>query len=341
MPVSLSCPQGHRLTVSRRYAGKTVRCPECGGKVAIPTLDAIEQKLKAQRERRTSTASRPTGATGKPPPVPRGRREGPAHTSRDKENAATPPREEVADAALPTIEQTAQPKRTPPPLPQHGSNRAVGVAPAERPAEQMALANTESEPTADPEVSAVEPDSPRLQQIEPSQHPASYKPDLAQRWTAYGIGASLAAIGLFGLTPAMIEITEFVDSDHTLPVARWAWLLIFLAAIQLAYGIYVCQLPDWSTAWVTALLGAGLSAMYAFLFGLTLYVGDDSDLIAWLQLDDQTLAGDSSRWCFVMMGTLGLFAYFAGFAALRWRRAVERLRYLTEKLDATPPPFDA
>ncbi len=340
MPVSLSCPQGHRLTVSRRYAGKTVKCPECGGKVAIPPLDAIEQKLKTQRERRTSTASRTTGATGKPPPVPRVRPESSAHASRDNENAATSPREEVADAALPTIEQTAQPKQTPPPLPQHGSNRPVGVAPAEPPAEYAAFASTESEPAADPEVSAVQPGSPSFQQLEPSQDAASYKPDLAHRWTAYGIGLSLAAIGLFGLTPAMIEITEFVDSDHTLPVARWAWLLIFLATIQIAYGIYVGQIPDWSTAWVTALVGAGLSAMYAFLFGLTLYVGEDSELVAWLQLEDQTLAGDASRWCFVMVGTLGLFAYFAGFAALRWRRAVERLRYLTEKLDATPPPFD-
>ena len=56
MPVSLNCPTGHRLTVSRRYAGKLVRCPKCGEKVRIPPLESIEPEEESAEPAGCATA---------------------------------------------------------------------------------------------------------------------------------------------------------------------------------------------------------------------------------------------------------------------------------------------
>jgi hypothetical protein len=138
-------------------------------------------------------------------------------------------------------------------------------------------------------------------------------------------------IGFLGAAPAVREIAEYLRSDQTLPVARWAWLAILAAVVQLAYAVYAAQLPDWSTAWMATLVGAALAAVYAFLLGLTWLEGADSRLVALLELQDQLVEGRAPRWCFVMLGLLGVYAYFAGRAALRWRHAFQLTRAIREQ----------
>src|SRR5690606_175335 len=50
MHVSFNCPTGHRLTAPLRHAGKTVRCPQCGETVRLPSQETIERKLREKRQ---------------------------------------------------------------------------------------------------------------------------------------------------------------------------------------------------------------------------------------------------------------------------------------------------
>ncbi len=38
MPFSVQCPQGHRLSVAEKYAGRSVKCPKCSSAFKVPEL---------------------------------------------------------------------------------------------------------------------------------------------------------------------------------------------------------------------------------------------------------------------------------------------------------------
>jgi hypothetical protein len=157
-----------------------------------------------------------------------------------------------------------------------------------------------------------------------------YRPEPERQWTCLAFGAALAAIGVFGAVPAVLEIVDYAGSDGAVPVARWAWLALLAAAVQIAYAVYAAQLPDWSTAWVVTLVAAALATVYAFLLGVTWMAGASSSIVSLLQLTDQIPEGKATRWCFAMLGILGVYSYFAGRSALRWRHAFQLTRPMKE-----------
>lgn len=48
--IRVNCPCGKVLKIPDKYAGKKGRCPNCGKKLGIPTLDEIQQKLQQPKE---------------------------------------------------------------------------------------------------------------------------------------------------------------------------------------------------------------------------------------------------------------------------------------------------
>lgn len=42
MPISVVCPQGHKLKAKEKLAGKRLKCPKCGSVVQIPELEPLE-----------------------------------------------------------------------------------------------------------------------------------------------------------------------------------------------------------------------------------------------------------------------------------------------------------
>jgi hypothetical protein len=218
-----------------------------------------------------------------------------------------------------------------------GSPAAPPVV-AERASAEVVAPPVESLPVepspTPPEVAAepIAPSSPSTDENEPApQSPVrGYRPEPERRWTCLSLGIALAIVGVFGAVPAVLEIAEYARSDGAFPVARWAWLAILAALVQIGYAVYAAQLPDWSTAWVVTLVGAALATFYAFLLGLTLVAGESSSIVAILQLTDQVPEGKATRWCFVMLGILGVYSYFAGRSALRWRYAFHLTRPMKE-----------
>jgi hypothetical protein len=324
MPVSLNCPAGHRLTVSRRYAGTTVRCPQCGEKVRIPSLSTIERKLQEKRQR-SSPYSPAKPAHGKQPVARISQREE-AERQKQRSGNTAPSADRPLVEQLPSSDaslDTAASVEGEPPL------VVPDVAPIEPPPP-----GPEPPPAGDESLETEALDREKTASTASLDHVAmlrGYEPEAERRWTSYSVGVSLALIGLFGAVPAMMEMVEYAHSDQTIPIAHWAWLAVLAALVQLAYGFYAVQLPDWSTAWVATVVGAALAACYAFLLGLTFVVGSQSRLISLLDLDDQLAEGRAGRWCFAMLGILGLYAYFSGRAALRWRHAFELMRPMRER----------
>jgi hypothetical protein len=366
------------LTVSRRYAGKLVRCPKCGEKTRIPSLETIEQKLKEQqaaeepanqplpesklivaasgeetappraimqrrpKERRLAETASPAPQRTGPalplaPPAPASpeiddetNEQGPPPVAIAAPPVAEagPPFEPLPDSAATSIEA--------PPVVTPWGGTDVESPPIESPrieSPPIESSLVESLPLSAAPVVEAAPSRPAEATV--SETPADtpirgYRPEPERRWTCVSFGIALALVGAFGAVPAVLEIAEYARSDGAVPVARWAWLALLTAAVQIAYAVYAAQLPDWSTAWVVTLVGASLATFYAFLLGLTWVAGESSSIVALLQLTDQVPEGKATRWCFAMLGILGVYAYFAGRSALRWRHAFQLTRPMKE-----------
>lgn len=45
MPTSATCPSGHKINASEKYAGKTVKCSKCSEPIQIPTMKVEEEVI--------------------------------------------------------------------------------------------------------------------------------------------------------------------------------------------------------------------------------------------------------------------------------------------------------
>ncbi len=146
-----------------------------------------------------------------------------------------------------------------------------------------------------------------------------YQPTLDQIEIVRLIGISLAAVACISAIPAVMDIVDHLRSETSLGVARWAYLVLMLAALQGAYAAYVHQLPDWSTVWVVTVVTLVIATGYALMLGLTFITRSDAWVVSVLDLGDVFRGGRASVWCFVMLCLTSLVSYFTGRISVRWR----------------------
>ena len=122
------------------------------------------------------------------------------------------------------------------------------------------------------------------------------------------------------MVPGGLDIVDhFRFIDDSPGVSRWAFLILMLGIVQVAYAVYIAQLPDWSSVWVLALVSLTLASAYAMILAVVLLSATDNGVIAWLHLD-QAPRAKAARWCFMMLSLTSLLAYFAGRFSVRWHR---------------------
>jgi hypothetical protein len=140
-------------------------------------------------------------------------------------------------------------------------------------------------------------------------------------WTALYHGMGLSATALVGMAPALGEVVEHLRAEHSPGVAPWAHLVLWVGVIQLSYAIYLIQLADWSSAWMTAHASLLVSAFYAMGLGVGLFSGRQaSGAIVALGLTDRHHTGQLTGWCLIMLSLTLLVTYFLGRLSLRWHR---------------------
>ena len=176
-------------------------------------------------------------------------------------------------------------------------------------------------------LSPVEPPPVALQ---PPRVSAQLHADAGRTLAVYWLAAALVAAAVVSVVPAvwdMLEYAKSADLDAP-PVARWALVLFFLAVVQLAYAVYLFQLPDWSSVWVVTVFLLVQAAGYAGVLGIVL-ISDESGLLVGqqgLQLADKLAGGQAALWCLCMVSVATILALFAGRMSLSWQRAQRVLR---------------
>jgi hypothetical protein len=145
-------------------------------------------------------------------------------------------------------------------------------------------------------------------------------------YSAYWLGATVIGAALVGIVPAAIEIADYIQyarGPGTIFVARWAFVLLLIGALEAAYGIYLIQLPDWSSARVVTAMLLAPAALYAMALAVVLIADPGGWLLgsAGLQLADRLAGGKAALWCVCMISLSTLIAFFAGRLAASWRRS--------------------
>jgi hypothetical protein len=212
---------------------------------------------------------------------------------------------------------------TPPPLPP-GKAKGRETPKPVRPSKNMRSSPTSTSATPSSGTSGIEKGASRLATPHPPPDAPvvelpGYQPTEDQVAIVRAIGISLAAVAAISSIPAIMDIIDHIRAEASLGVARWAYLVLMLATLQVAYAAYVFQLPDWSTVWVVTIVTLVISTGYAMMLGLTLITHGDTWLVGVLDLGDAFRGGRVSLWCFVMLCLTSLVSYFSGRISVRWR----------------------
>lgn len=154
----------------------------------------------------------------------------------------------------------------------------------------------------------------------------AWTPPRNQRATAVGLSLVLAALALFGVAPAVWEWFALWQNPDEPPVPPWVFALLITAVLQMAYAVYLWQVPDWSAMWATTIATLAAAAAWAALLGTTLLGQQESALVELFRYADKLDGNRAAMWCFIMLCFTSVLAYFLGLTAVRWQRAFELLR---------------
>jgi hypothetical protein len=152
-----------------------------------------------------------------------------------------------------------------------------------------------------------------------------YQADASKRATVYQLAAALILASLFSLVPAVVDIAEHFRTIDSPGISRWVFLLLLAAVVQIAYAVYLVQMPDWSTVWVVSLMTLALAVVYAMLVGVLMLSGPQSEFVQLLGLEDQRSGNRAAGWCVIMLSLSCLLAYATGQVSVRWYHAYQML----------------
>jgi hypothetical protein len=138
--------------------------------------------------------------------------------------------------------------------------------------------------------------------------------------TAFHLGLLVAAVAFFGMAPAVWEWIHLWQSPSDRHLPTWIMASMLTSLVLFAYGIFLMQLPDWSSFSIVTVALLAMSAGYAAILATTLLGSYDTSLIAWLNMGDKLAGLRATLWCGIMLALNSLAAYFVGFEAIRWHR---------------------
>lgn len=295
MPIRAECPAGHVMMVPDHRAGTRLRCPRCGVELLVPgeapARPQVAAKEAVDRKSRRASQSGVRKAAG---------------TSNKSLATAhfAPIKEEIAATKEPPVAQEEQ----------------VAVV------EAVADAPPVPEPARETASVVDAPASTRRPPIIAPAKPWIPAPD--QQATAFFLALVLGALAIFGVAPAVWEWFALWQKPEESTIPPWVFSLLITGVVQLAYAVYLAQVPDWSALWTTTIATLGAAAAWATLLGTTLLGKHESMLVVLFRYADKLEGNRAAMWCFVMLCLTSVLAYFLGLSAARWHRSYRLLRDL-------------
>lgn len=140
---------------------------------------------------------------------------------------------------------------------------------------------------------------------------------------AYSLAWAMIVIGVFLLGPVMYTMIGWIEKDYHLPLGRWSYMLIFFAAIQFLYALFLSQIPDWTATRFVSYFMLGMTVFTTFLLAISMLSGNDSSFFRFLELS-VTERGKVSGWLLVMLIGFGMMSYLCGRTTQSWMEEESR-----------------
>ncbi|HEV7280037.1 MAG TPA: hypothetical protein VGN57_07465 [Pirellulaceae bacterium] len=151
----------------------------------------------------------------------------------------------------------------------------------------------------------------------------AYVPTAAESRAALLYSAAAIGTALLTAGPAIFEVYATSQSGRGIEASPWAWLLLGLAAIELAYAAYVALAPDFSALWAAACFYVGIAALAAAFLGFFLWAPLTHPGLATLELAEHDLRLKARLWCLALIVAFGGMAYLLGRTSVEWRRRLK------------------
>ena len=158
-----------------------------------------------------------------------------------------------------------------------------------------------------------------------------YAPRSKERNTVQWLAAIFFLLALFGMGPALLRLVNwshywFNDLEDPPGIYCWTAVLLIAGIVQLAYAVYLYQLPDWSTVWVIALVSLFITTAYTVMLVIELQADLMNPVLVMLELNQETISmGKQAAWCFCVLLVNGTFTYFAGRYGIRWKQEYKQM----------------
>ncbi|MGV3606393.1 MAG: hypothetical protein ACO1RA_08285 [Planctomycetaceae bacterium] len=361
MPFRVKCPSGHNLMVPDSRAGKSVRCPKCEAEVQVPErMQPAEAPPVVVSSSPAPSAVPPLPADVLPPPLPVSEvqslipppviNEPPIITlgvATSKEDGSVPPMAppvaeppvavlpviapEFAPAVIKTVSASAQSLAVEETRTTVPASTEVAITPPQ------SVVPTNSPPTSTAlpvpaEIASIS-SAPRTTWMARmadwgSSMPAAIETEISTRQWAAQLAMGLLIAAVFSCGPSAIDLVDYWKNPEEQFVARWALLLLALGCLQVAFAFYVWQLADWTSLWVLTILSLAVASGFAMMLGVILVAGQESQLVAALQLQDRLIGNKAQLWCLCMIAVYTVLAFFAGRACTFWHRREQLLEAL-------------
>ena len=144
----------------------------------------------------------------------------------------------------------------------------------------------------------------------------------------YQLCVALATVALLSVWPALDQLSAHLRAVNGQPLDRWVALVLVIGIVQLAYVVYLVQLPDWSTVWMATLTHAAITFGYALILGVSCadalgwstLGAQEYGLASYLGFADEMYSRRAIPWSATMLCLFGLLTYGCGRTALCWTK---------------------
>ena len=319
MPLAIRCPNGHKLNVPSKYAGKSVNCPACKSQFEVPVPDhgASQAAAKAPKTKQKVEKA--------PPQKKRHRSKRAAAKGMTKQQQQEPTlsvsnEETTQKAPSPENEKlpdTAVAENHSPPLPPEVP-AATDRPEIDPPRAGIAAA------TSVPEAEVIPPVVPpnRLQALLLERKlmgtELGYRPDRIHRTSVYWLATGQALLACFTAIPAFWQM----GAEQ---IAPWIYVVLMLAFLQGAYAAWLCLSPDYSSAQVAMFASGLIAAIYAAATAVCWLT--EARTGGWFHIGSLKMiyGNKPALWCAAVMLLASLVAYFCGHVSYRWQKTYTRM----------------
>jgi len=138
-------------------------------------------------------------------------------------------------------------------------------------------------------------------------------------------GSCVLCIGVLTIVPAvyfwiLTNAQEVVGDPRVIDsLSRWAYVLGFLGAMHVLYGLYVMQLVDYGALQMLSIFMLAVTCLYGFV-AMSLWLDPgNGKVVRFLQLPE-VLKSRAMIWCGIMFGISALGCYLFGRESMMWKR---------------------